>query len=310
MLSFSFLTLEEVIYIILLLLAYFVLDALRLHFALRTLNIQLSFLFIVKLTFISIFVTAITPFSTGGGFAQVFFLVQKKVPIGSAVAATAMRTLLGVFFFLITAPIIVLTNPSILELIGDGYTFIFIGTLVIFIVIIALLLWMVLCEKSAKHLLYKLLDFCRNKRLISADLARKINLKAFSEIHNFTSGITLFIRGSRKYISLTILFTLLFIFTLLSIPMLLTWVMGYMLPPVFVYQAVIVINFVMNFALTPGASGIAEGGFALLFSSAISKSDIDELTLMWRSLSVYAGAVIGMFLFYLQIFYKSIQRKA
>jgi len=309
MLSFSFLTPETVTYIVVILLAYFAFDALRLHYSLRTLGIRISFPFIIKLTFIGIFVTAVTPFSTGGGFVQVFFLVREKVPIGSAMAAATMRTLLGVFFFLIAAPIIVLTNPVLLELIGDGYTFIFIGTLVIFLLIIAVLLWLIFHEKSAKHIFYKLLDFCRRIRLISPNIARKLSLKGFTEIHNFASGLSLFFRGSRKYISLTILYTLLFLFTLVSIPMLLTWVMGYMLSPVFVYQAVIVINFVMNFALTPGASGIAEGGFALLFSSAVSKADIEELIIMWRSLSVYAGAVIGMFVFYQEMFFKRIKKR-
>jgi len=304
LLSFSFLSPTSIASIIALLFVYFLFDSLRFYYCLRTLDIRLSFLFVVKLSFIGVFVTAITPFATGGGFAQVYFLVRQKVPLGSAVAASTMRTLLGFVFFLIAAPLSVFINPALIGLIGEGYSWIFTGTFIIFSTIIIFLLWIVIGERSARYLIYKLMRFCRRRRILSPHRARKLCLGFFSEVRNFAAGIRLFLHGPKKYIGLSILFTLLFLFTLFSIPMLLTRVMGYGLSPLFVYQSMIVITFMMNFAVTPGASGIAEAGFAMMFSNAISSADIDELTLLWRSLSVYAGVIIGMVVFYYEVFMK------
>ena len=50
----------------------------------------------------------------------------------------------------------------------------------------------------------------------------------------------------------------------------------------------------MYFAPTPGATGVAEGGYGLLFAQLVQKQDITMLTLSWRFLTIYIGVVIGM----------------
>jgi glycosyltransferase involved in cell wall biosynthesis len=65
----------------------------------------------------------------------------------------------------------------------------------------------------------------------------------------------------------------------------------------------------MYFGLTPGATGIAEGGFALLFSSHVAKADIVSLTVLWRFFTVYAGTLAGLVLFYTELFRTSLARK-
>jgi hypothetical protein len=58
----------------------------------------------------------------------------------------------------------------------------------------------------------------------------------------------------------------------------------------------------MYFAPTPGAAGVAEGGYGLLFSQLVQKQDITLLTLSWRFLTIYVGLVIGMFVIYREMF--------
>ena len=58
---------------------YYIFDALRLYFVLKTLNAGISFWNVYKLVFINIFISNITPLATGGGFAQVYFLQKKGV---------------------------------------------------------------------------------------------------------------------------------------------------------------------------------------------------------------------------------------
>ena len=300
--SFSFLTPETALGIAAFLPAYFLFDSLRFYFTLRTLGIRIGFWYIVRLTFINVFVSAITPFASGGGFAQLYFLTRKGVPLGSATAASTIRTLLGVSFFLIAAPVILIGHPGLLDLLGGGYIWILTVTIVMFSVVILFLIWVVTNEKTLKRACYRFTRWLRRKRMLSPRKARGACLRVFAEIRNFNAGVRLFFRGSKKYLVLSVLSTLLFLFSLFSLPLLLIRTMGYQMPVSFAYQAAIIISFVTYFALTPGASGIAEGGFALMFSGSVGEAGIAPLTLLWRSLAVYAGTAVGMAIFYIEIF--------
>ncbi|HDY75952.1 MAG TPA: hypothetical protein ENH49_05460 [Candidatus Marinimicrobia bacterium] len=65
----------------------------------------------------------------------------------------------------------------------------------------------------------------------------------------------------------------------------------------------VVVTFFMYFAPTPGAAGIAEGGYGLLFAQLVQKSDITLITISWRLLTVYIGVLIGIFIIYKEIYY-------
>ena len=54
----------------------------------------------------------------------------------------------------------------------------------------------------------------------------------------------------------------------------------------------------MYFAPTPGATGVAEGSYSLLFTRFVNSSDIVPLIFAWRFLTKYIGMIIGMILFF------------
>jgi uncharacterized membrane protein YbhN (UPF0104 family) len=58
----------------------------------------------------------------------------------------------------------------------------------------------------------------------------------------------------------------------------------------------------MYFAPTPGASGVAEGGYGLLFSQLVKSRDLTLLTLLWRFLTIYIGVLIGLVVVYREVF--------
>lgn len=53
-------------------------------------------------------------------------------------------------------------------------------------------------------------------------------------------------------------------------------------------------TFVMYFAPTPGASGVAEGVFGLVFAGIVTASHLVLVTLAWRFLTVYLGMLVGI----------------
>ena len=54
-------------------------------------------------------------------------------------------------------------------------------------------------------------------------------------------------------------------------------------------------------AHTPGATGMAEAGFTLMFSNFVGKNNIASLTFSWRFFTMYLGMLIGFIIFYAEI---------
>jgi len=52
----------------------------------------------MKITFLNVFVSNITPSAAGGGFIQIYYLNKYGVNIGDATAATTIRTAITIVF--------------------------------------------------------------------------------------------------------------------------------------------------------------------------------------------------------------------
>ena len=252
----------------LLLLLYFTFDGLRLYYVLKTLNNDIDFRHIVKLVFINLFISNITPFATGGGFVQIYFLNKKGISLGNATAATTIRT--TVLFYI--------------SLFSVLYFIFF------YIVIFK--------NRLLKKLVYNFLRFIKHKELISKDKFREVCQNLFAEIDVFSDNLNYFLRGNKKDIVSTIIATLLFLLAEFSFSVILIQGLGYEVSIMSIIFMQVIVVFSMYFAPTPGATGVAEGSYSLLFSRFVSSSEIVPLIFAWRFLTKYIGMLIGMVLFF------------
>jgi hypothetical protein len=308
-LSFEFLTGQVLLGLIALLAVYYALDTLRFLFVLKTLGFRLPFFYILKLSFVNIFVSAVTPFAAGGGFVQVYFLVKKGVSFGSAMAASTIRTLLSMSILIIVAPVIAFMNPALLDALPGPFIFLLMVTIAFYLGIFALLFRLSVNEKPVKRLILRIMRFLERRRLLSRRRTNRVCLTLFTEARRFTVGVRMFLRGKKSHLSLSVLFTVLFLTALFSFTFLLTLPMEDSAPPLVIYQSQILITVMTYFAFTPGASGVAEGGFALLFSESVDSKFIASLTLLWRFFTVYVGTLIGLVLFYSEAFSIKLKKK-
>ena len=94
---------------------------------------------------------------------------------------------------------------------------------------------------------------------------------------------------------------ILYLFTLFMFPVILIRGLSSSISTSQIISIQILLTFITYFAPTPGATGVAEGGFTLLFSNFVGKSDIVSLTFLWRFFTMYLGMLIGLIIFYLEI---------
>jgi glycosyltransferase 2 family protein len=276
----------------LVLILYFLADGLRLYCVIRAMGFRIAFTYIFKLVFINIFVSNVTPFATGGGLVQVYFMQRKGLPIGEATAATTIRTMLAALILFILTPFIIWIEPSEFRIFYhrnllysiSGFSFVY---LTVF--------WIILFRiRIIKRWLFRGLYLLNTLKILSRSRFRSLYLRVSRELNLFSDGFKRYFRGSPGWAALSVAFTAFFLLMLFSFSIVLVRAMGYKAPILTILAFQLVVTFFMYFAPTPGATGVAEGGYGLLFAQLVQKQDITLLTLSWRFLTIYIGVVIGM----------------
>ncbi|MGM0369741.1 MAG: lysylphosphatidylglycerol synthase transmembrane domain-containing protein [Bacillota bacterium] len=280
-----------------LLIFYFSFDGLRLYYVLKTLNTEIDFKHIAKLVFINLFISNVTPFATGGGFVQIYFLNKRGVSLGNATAATTIRTVLATIFFFIATPIIIVTEPSLSQVLPKQTVLFYVS---LFSTLYVLFFYIVIFRnRLLKKIVYNILRFIKNKKIISKNKFRELCQNLFEEIDIFSDNLNYFLKGEKKYIIATIISTLLFLLAEFSFSVILIIGLGYEVSMLSIILLQVVVVFSMYFAPTPGATGVAEGSFSLLFARFVDSSEIVPLIFAWRFLTKYIGIIIGMILFFI-----------
>lgn len=276
-----------------LLLVYYLCDGLRLHYTLKALGQHLPLALILRLVFVNIFFSNVTPLASGGGFAQIWFLKRKGVALGTATAAATVRTLLAVIFIFSAAPLVLLWYvPD--HLFTPGWSLIIVVSLVViayaafFFVLLFRARWLILPITST-------LDSMLRWNLISQQRGRRWQYSSKRETLRFALQFRTYLTGSALHVLLSVAFTLLFLLSLFTFPAVLLWALDYDIAYLRTVALTALTTFVMYFSPTPGASGIAEGVFGNLFAGLIDPAHVVLVTLAWRFLTIHIGMLAGIY---------------
>lgn len=271
---------------------YYVSDGLRLYYTIRALGEQISFQQLFRLVFINIFFSNITPMATGGGFAQIWYLQRHGMKLGTATAATTIRTLLAVIFIFGLTPVFLLTldelkNQPLLSGIGK--------VMAVLIVMYLGFFWTVLVHSRwLAGFCCRVLRLLHRANLLSEQRLCHWQYKVRREMLRFARCFRLYLSGPARYIWLSVFYTLLFLLCLFAFPIVLLEALGYDVNYLVVTGLLVVITFIMYFAPTPGASGVSEGVFATLFRGMVGAEHLLLVTIGWRVLTVYIGMFAGI----------------
>jgi len=283
---------------------YFMADTLRFYYTLKAIDVNVPLKYIISLAFINIFVSNITPAATGGGFAQIYLLNKAGISIGAATAGSSIRTALPLIFFMVLTPIILIFDHNIDRLFPNRNILVYMSVMLVFAALGIIFLYKLIKKpESIVRFIGKLTSFFHRKETRRDRTSKKLD-KLAVEISGFSEHLQMYLHGDKRYVFLSIGFTLLFLFTLFLFPVLLIRDLNPSASAAEIFLSQIVITAVMYFAPTPGASGVAEAAFTFLFSSYVKHSDIVSLTFTWRLFTIYIGVVIGMIIFYAKLFRK------
>lgn len=277
---------------LLLLFVYFSFDGLRLFYTLKALGYNLPGGHVAKLVFINILFSNLTPMATGGGFAQIWYMRRQGIHLGAATAASTLRTLLASALIFIPTPFLFLfLKPVRDNSVGEQWA-VYLGAFALayatfFIVALIRVRWFIM-------LINPVLAGLRRLHLIDQPRFRRLRFGIRREMVRFSYALAAYLKGPKHFVALSLLFTILFLMTLFSFPAVLFWALDYQIEYLTIIGLLIVTTFVMYFAPTPGAAGIAEGTFGLLFAPLVPISHLVLVIVVWRFLTIHLGMLIGM----------------
>lgn len=256
------------------------LDGTRLMHLVNISNEKIRLIEAVQVVFGNYFAALLTPGATGGAVAQLMFLRHAGVPTGKATVMVFVRTVVSIFFLICCLPVIFMHDVNIIP--GTSNKTLMIISFVAFLIIILLIL----------AIKYSSVD---NLAVFIARRLPASKRRAFFTIYRDTK-IAVSLLASAPMSMVRVFFesglSLLAIYAV--VPCLLLG-LGVDADWYTVMGRMIFLNMLLYFMPTPGGSGVAEGGFVLLFSNTVPAGTVGIVAVCWRLIAEYMPFLIGFY---------------
>ncbi|MFW6287793.1 MAG: lysylphosphatidylglycerol synthase transmembrane domain-containing protein [bacterium] len=238
------------------------------------------------------FISNVTPMATGGGPFQIYFLIKRGINLGQGTMIVVTQFIMRIFFFTFASIIFFiffndLISPGVLP------SYIFYLTIGVgFVITLSLIILSIVPAVSdfLIHLLFKN-NFLKKLVKKSYKLKRWI-VNGRRELREFHESMELLVSHKDKLFLLALSTIVFWTSIFLIIPVILNG-LGHEPHYLRSYVMQTIFNLVIYYMPTPGASGVAEVGFASIFVSFIPRGIIGLVTFLWRFVTFYMILIIG-----------------
>ncbi len=256
-------------------------DGSRLMHLVKISHEKISLYQAVQVVFGNYFLALLTPGATGGAVAQLMFLRHAGVPTGKAAVLVIVRTILSIFFLALCMPFILLHDEGIVP--GMSNDWLMVITLTALLVIFGMIF-------GAKRgnldglVIWGTRNFKNERR-------RKI----FAFYRDTKCAIALLAESPRSMMLVFLESGLNLLCIYAIVPCLLLGLGVWDADWYTVMGRMIFLNMLLYFMPTPGGSGIAEGGFVLLFSNTVPAGTVGIIAVCWRLIAEYIPFLLGFY---------------
>lgn len=254
------------------------LDGTRLLHLVRAAGERITLLDALQVVFGNYFLALVTPGATGGAVAQVLFLQHAGVPSATAAVIVLVRTAMSILFLFFCLPVVFYFDRGLLSWLPPnmGRAMILLSTAAVLGIIF---LWRTrlfdrLVVAVARRFPHRL-----SRRILRVYCGVRTAMRLFW--HSPQAMLRVWVESGLSLLALY------------SIVPSLAMGMGVAVDWRQMLGRMIFLNLILYFAPTPGGSGIAEGGFIMLFSGLIPSGILGIIAVMWRLVSEYIPFMIG-----------------
>ncbi|MEN6564693.1 MAG: lysylphosphatidylglycerol synthase transmembrane domain-containing protein [Veillonellales bacterium] len=234
----------------------------------------------VQVVFGNYFLALLTPGAAGGAVAQVMFLRRAGVPTGKATVLVVVRTILSIVFLLVCLPLVFYHDPGLMPWLSQRVLAVAsIGCVISVFGVIWLLRTSL--PNYLLVVLTKKISHTRRRRIFSA--------------YRDVRGAVFMLSSAPRSMLRVLAESAVSLLAIYSVVPILFMGMGISFDWKYIMGRMIFLNILLYFAPTPGGSGIAEGGFVLLFSDFLPSGTVGIAAVAWRMLAEYVPFTIGLY---------------
>ncbi|WP_196593244.1 lysylphosphatidylglycerol synthase transmembrane domain-containing protein [Pectinatus sottacetonis] len=233
-----------------------------------------------RVVFGNYFLALLTPGFSGGAVAQLMFLRYAEVPMGKAAIIVVVRTLISILFLFVCMPFILLSDDGVLPWVSNK-----------------LLMWFsLLAIAGTIALIWAMVSgsFDKVAVFIAKRISHKKGRKLMGFYHDNKKAILLLSSSPAAMFKVFIISGLSLIALYAVVPFLLMG-LGAKVNWIMVMGRMVFLNLFLYFSPTPGGSGIAEGGFILLFNTIAPQGTVGVVAVGWRLFAEYIPFLVGFY---------------
>lgn len=273
---------------------YWACDALRIMALASALGADLRALHCMRVSLIGAAAANLTPFNSGGEALQAYLLSRRGLTVGEATAIVAVKTFLNAVARLCLG----LTIPTWLILIGEwrfprGVDIALRIGLFLYACGLGVAVYLILRPEVINAVIVPLVRSRTVTRLLGSEKAERFLAFVRRTIGEFRDGLAAFLRRGKGALIMVVILSFAAWLILISIPALVLRAFGIYIPFAKTLGVAIVFYFASAYAPTPGSSGVAEIGFAALFSSIVPVSLLGPFVAVWRLLTYHLTIAAG-----------------
>jgi uncharacterized protein (TIRG00374 family) len=239
----------------------------------------------------NMFLSAVTPFQTGGGPAQIYVLWHYGLTISRATAASLIGALITILTLFLSGVVVLVLKPGLVENVAvrliTGFVIAVFG-LVFFLFWVAFFkpAWAAAVVRGGASLAARIPG-------VPADRVWRLHDRFSRELTDLIGYLRSYMVEARGSLVRALPLGILSIIANCLIAYAVLYGMGIRRDPVEVFLAQILIYFIVYFSPSPGGSGVAEAGGASIMAALVPTHQLAVYVVLWRFFSYLLGVGLG-----------------
>ena len=272
---------------------YWVLETLVLYIICKKISPKQKYVSSFRINMVGQLFNNITPFSSGGQPVQAYLLTKEGYSLSTGASILLFKFIIFQAVHVVYTFIVLIFKYEYFKSMIDKFAyFAIIGFLVNLFVIVMLILIGV--NKKLAYSIFKSIYIFLSKIHIIKNVDAKLDSLKIS-IDNFNNQFKI-IKKEKTVLFKAIVITIIQLTVFFTVAYSVYRSLGFdnnMYINILCAQAFL--TMIMAFIPTPGAGGVAEGGFYVIFSHYFTSNTISMATFLWRFYTFYLPIIVGMF---------------
>ena len=288
---------EIIFFLLILVIASWLVEALRVKLIAGTLGEEVGFSDILRINMAGLFTGNITPFTSGSVPTQVYLFHRLGISLGKATAIVTTRMVFTSLFFMVGGPVaLYLFRRRLLKELGIEHLAVIINAMLLFLLVLSFVFLLVcVWRPHYGRILVKKVFSLRLVQKVLGSRAEAISDRFLCELQEFQSCLGTILRHRFLPVVGVIFLTILY------------WIINLSIAPAVlkgfgvnignrIFRLLLLefaILFLVSLIPIPGGSGFTEMGLYSLFSFYLPKHLLAVSVAIWRFLSYYLTTLVG-----------------